>query len=57
MKVLIEAQEKVQKLKNETEVMIAKKKELEKELKLTKDRLVRAIDLMRLTKDEAVRWK
>jgi hypothetical protein len=37
--------------------MIIRKTDLERELKLTKDRLVRAADLLRLTKDEAVRWK
>ena len=37
--------------------MIKRKKDLESELKLTKDRLVRAEDLITLTKDESVRWK
>ena len=37
--------------------MVVSKHNLEKELQLTKDRLVRAADLIRLTKDEAVRWK
>ncbi len=31
--------------------MVLRKKDLERELKLTKDRLVRAADLIRLTKD------
>jgi len=34
-----------------------KKRDLEKELQLTKDRLERAAALIVLTKDEAIRWK
>jgi hypothetical protein len=34
-----------------------KKKKMERELQLTKDRLDRAADLTVLTKDEAIRWK
>ncbi len=34
-----------------------KKKDLEKELQLTKDRLERAAALTVLTKDETIRWK
>jgi hypothetical protein len=37
--------------------MTNKKRELEKELQLTKDRLDRAASLTILTKDEAIRWK
>lgn len=57
MAVLKEAQEKVQKLQNNTKEMTNKKRDLEKELQLTKDRLDRAASLTVLTKDEAIRWK
>ena len=36
--------------------MTNKKRDLERELQLTKDRLLRAADLTVLTKDEAIRW-
>lgn len=57
MAVLKEAQDKVQKLQNNTKEMTNKKRDLEKELQLTKDRLDRAASLTVLTKDEAIRWK
>lgn len=37
--------------------MTNKKRDLEKQLQLTKDRLERAASLTVLTKDEAIRWK
>lgn len=51
MAVLKEAQDKVIKLQNDTKEMTNKKRQLEKELQLTKDRLERAASLTVLTKD------
>ena len=51
MKVLKQAQDKVQKQKNDTADMMAKKNAMAQELQLTKDRLTRASDLIVLTKD------
>lgn len=51
MAVLKQAQDKVIKLQNDTKEMTNKKRELEKELQLTKDRLDRAASLTILTKD------
>ena len=57
MAVLKEAQDRVMQLQNDTKEMNTRKRDLEKELQLTKDRLTRAADLIVLTKDEAIRWK
>ncbi len=50
-------QTKQAKLKRETEELIAKKDELERNKKTCEDKLERAAKLITLTKDEAIRWK
>ena len=57
MAILKEAQDRVIKLQNDTKQMNNNKRDLEKELQLTKDRLDRAAALIVLTKDQAIRWK
>lgn len=57
MAILKEAQDRVIKLQNDTKQMNNNKRDLEKELQLTKDRLERAAALIVLTKDQAIRWK